>query len=320
MQFRRCDTLNLRNSGYFLVVVVVAGVVVAGHFLPGLDRTAVDTGIRNALHVITFGLSAAIMLILMRRSAMPGAALLTLGIVVAIGVLSEYLQSKTGKQFDPSDLARDVAGGILGVSSVLFLASAVKCKGRVSVYSRRMIGIALAAGLFVPLAFWASVIWQARAQFPTVISFDKEWESHLYFTVNADLEMITTAPADLVVPARAAELTLTRMGRSGLGVNVMAHNWSGYEFLAFDAAMIRGSRTSISLRLNDNKRFGLLGDEFIWRSWVEERPSTIRVPLKEISMEAGKENLDISDIRQFFLFARDKRARNILRVDNFRLE
>lgn len=318
-EFGISTTVNRRTLN-FVVVLVVATLIVAGHLLPGLDDTAIDAGIRNALHVIVFAMLAGLVFILFRGAGLVTRTVATFAVVIGAGVAAEFGQLVAGRQFSVVDLGRDVAGALLSTTALLVWRTSQTSPRRVWRVLAKSVSIILAVAILLPLGYWLSIIALGRSAAPSILSFDNDWDSHLFFTVNSDFQFANRHNADTGGNEQSAELTLSDMWRSGIGVNTLVHDWRSYEYLVFDAVMVSGPRTRISVRVNDKRRFGLLADEFISRAWVETTPGKIRIPLHRVSRQEGRADLDMSNIRQFFVFARNKRAGTVMRLDNFRLE
>lgn len=300
--------------------LAIAALVVAGHLLPGLDDTAIDLGIRNALHVIVFAMLSGFLFVLFQDYSVVRRVLASLAIVVGIGFVAEFAQLKAGRQFSVVDLARDAVGGGLCIASLLAWQLSEDANGAVRQFLARSSSILFATMILIPIGFWLSVIAMGRSASPSILSFDKAWEAHIYFTVNSEFASVAGDDVGVGGSDNAGDLTLSGMWRSGIGVNTLVRDWRKYQFLTFDAVMVSGPRTRISVRVNDKQRFGLLADEFISRAWVETTPGKISIPLQRVARQDGRPDLDMSDIRQFFVFARNKRAGTVLRLDNFRLE
>jgi hypothetical protein len=180
--------------------------------------------------------------------------------------------------------------------------------------------VLLGALIVTPLLYWPTVIGLNRSTFPRILSFDNWWESHLYDPINAEI----TVPVTIANwPARlgaAAEIHLSGWGRSGLGILPMVSNWSDYGYLAFFATMVKGPDTTVTIRINDGDRMHNFSDKFMATVTITNESVLFRIPLRELITEPGFRTMDLSDIQEIVIFARDNRAGTVMLLDEIRLE
>ena len=117
-----------------------------------------------------------------------------------------------------------------------------------------------------------------------------------------------------------AEVHLSRSSRSGIHILPMVSNWTEYEYLTFIAKMSKGPDTVVTVRVNDRERMQHYSDRFIVRIIVTSKADRVRIPLQEFVAEPGLRSMNLSDIREIVIFARDERDGTVLVLDEFRLE
>jgi hypothetical protein len=299
----------------------VSAAVVAGHFLPVLDNTEIENGIRNSLHIVVFAIFAILVFRSLDRLGTFAAITATLLVIAVVGSVSEFMQYLVGKRPDPIDIARDLSGAALGVLGwLLWRWSNVDNASELSRTVRRASSISTGTIIVVPFLYWLTVIVLSRSVFPTILSFDNWWDAHLYSPINAEI-FIPAVVADTPAAIGAvAEIHLSKRGRSGLSVLPMVSNWTAYEYLTFFAAMVRGPDTTVTVRINDGSRIHHFSNHFMARIVVTDEMALFRIPLKEITTESGLRTMDLSDIQEIVIFARDRRKGTVMLLDEIRLE
>jgi len=84
--------------------------------------------------------------------------------------------------------------------------------------------------------------------------------------------------------------------------------------------MVKGPETSVTVRINDESRKHHYADRFIARISVTEKPERIRIPIAKLIVEEGLPTIDVSDIQEIVIFARDNRDGSVMMLDDIRLE
>lgn len=309
--------MNVRT---ILGLLLLSAAVIASHALPGLDNSEIETGIRNGLHVLVFATFSAIVFESLNGPSMRTAIVATIIIVTIVGGLGELFQYSAGKRPDFFDFMRDLSGMALALGCrFLWRRSHID---DTSNRSRRVMqaGSALLGAMIVtPLLYWFIVIGLSRSTFPTILDFDNWWDKHLFYPVNADITF-PIAVSDWPMAARsAAEIRLSAWGRSGLAILPVVSNWTDYQYLTFVAAIIKGPDTTVTVRINDEERAHNLADRFIATITVTNEPDNFRIPLHEMIIEPGYPAMNLSDIQEIVIFARDKRSGTIMLLDEIRL-
>ena len=312
--------MDHRISRVFIVLLLLTAAVAAIHLMPGLDGSRVESEIRNALHVVGFAGVAAVVyeIIPFGRFAKITIAFL---VAVAAGIASEYLQRFTGHHSDLSDLYRDMAGaGIYLFAYLLWSWSSATKLGSESRFFLK--GLALLIGLlvFAPLVYWTGVFVVARAQSPIVLDFDSQFAPHHYFAINSEIALTEYQSDSGDSDAnRYADIVLSGWYRSGIAVQTAIFDWSEFNALVFEATIVSGQPTTLTVHINDYANIGHFVDVESGTVTVTASALEYRIPIHSVLGKTGRDE-DVADIRQVVLLARDRRVGTRMRIDNIRLE
>lgn len=297
-------------------ILLVSAAVIGGHLLPGLDNSRVEDGVRNGLHVVVFAAFAVIVFEYLKSSgiAIVIAVPVTIVAVGLIGGLSELMQNVAGRQLDVGDVVRDFAGASLGlVGRLLWRWSIDDRRSWITKLVSRSASVLVGFSIIAPLLFWLSIIGLGRMTSPVILDFGQWWNKYTYRPINAEI----IAPAGA---AGSAEIRLLKWRRSGLVISPMMTNWSDYEYLTITASMLRGPDTNVTVRINDSDRRNNWSDEFIASIIVDADTAMIRIPFRELIDEPGQPAMDLSDVQEVVIFARDRRRDTVMLIDDIRLE
>ncbi len=303
--------MNVRTSARILLLSFA---VVAAHLFPGLDNSLVESGVRNGLHLLVFAVLAVIVFENLKQNGILKAALFALGVVALIGGLSEFVQYLSGRSPDTMDVVRDLSGAALAlVARLLWHRASRNDSAGVVGPLLRSISSLLTILIVVPLLFWSSIIGLGKTASPVILDFDQWWNKYTFRPVNAEIVTPASRPG-------ALELQLLNWRRSGLIVSPMMTDWSDYQFLTITGVMQRGPATNVTVRINDGARKNIWTDEFIASVVVTPDGSTIRIPLVELMQEPGQPPMDLADIQEVVIFARDDRKDTVMLIEDIRLE
>lgn len=297
-------------------IVVVSIAVIGGHLLPGLDNSRVEDGVRNGLHVLVFAALAVFLFEKLKSAEVSTiiAAAITIAAVAAIGGLSELLQHLRGREPDTGDVMRDVSGAIMAlVGRTLWCRSRDEQKSRISILGLRAASGLVSLSIVVPLVFWLLIIGLGRTASPVILDFSEWWSEYLYRPLNA--QIVTSGNRE-----GAAEILLLKRRRSGVIISPMMTDWSGYEFLTITAGMLKGPDTNVTVRINDSAHRNSWANQFLAPIVVVSGLSRIRIPLGDLLDEPGQPSMNLTDIQEVGIFARDRGRDTILLIDDIRLE
>ena len=305
-----------RKVYFYFALLILAALAIAIHLLPGLDSSRLELGIRNGLHFILFAIVAA--LAYLTPSYPPaGRAIFALAVVIACAVTSEYLQDLSGSKADIYDIFRDIAGAsVMLVAMLVFSASNAARHGNIKRLALRAAAIIIAMLVTLPFSYWTVALLSERNLQPIVLDFDSRFAHYRFFPINADVILLGgTGNEDNLW----AELSLTKRGRSGLAVQTAAYDWSDKSVLVFDAEVVEGPTSELSVHINDKAHVGHFIDTESGMVSLSKGQREYRVPIRAVLREASRGDT-IDNIRQLVILARDKHSGARLRIDNVRLE
>jgi len=307
-------TLSSTKYRTLAAVLLISIAVIGGHLMPGLDNSRVEDGIRNGMHVVVFAAFAGIIFQFLKRSGIAIAAVTTILAAALVGALAESLQGFSGKALDVFDVARDLSGAALGLTASMLWHWSINDSG--SKFKQgvlRSLSVLLGLSVLTPAAFWLSIIVLGRMTSPVILDFDQWWNKYIFRPINA--EIVTP-----IGVTGSAEIELLKWRRSGLVISPMMTDWRDYEFLTITAGMASGPDTNVTVRINDSDRKNNWSDQFLASIVVDSTVSAIRIPLTELVDEPGYAAVDLSDIQELVIFARDRRRDTVLIIDDIRLE
>ena len=307
--------MTKRVFQFLALPVLLAGSVAAAHLIPAIDGSEVERNIRDSLHIIGFAAVAGLIFILVPLGRV-GKSLVAFAGAMVLGTLAEYGQLLAGFTFSQQDVVRDAISAALMIVGLLLWTTTISHGFRAIL---RVFACMLVTGVFAPFAYWSTAFLSERMKAPVVMDFEGRFAHYYYAVTNADMSLIMEPGADSATGNHAIELTLTRAQRSGVLISTAMHNWGDFTWLVFDARIVSGNDSVVSVHLNDYDSIGHLVDTQSGMVTVSGDGSSYRVPLHEIIKEAGRSD-DADDIRQVALFARSRHRGTVLRIDNLRLQ
>ena len=100
----------------------------------------------------------------------------------------------------------------------------------------------------------------------------------------------------------------------------MVSNWTNYEYLVFGIAIVKGPDMAITVRINDGKRMHRYADHFIVKIIATNEYKLVRIHLAEMVSESDLSDVDLTDIQELVIFARDKRNGSKMVLTDIHLE
>jgi len=221
---------------FFGLSVILAGAVAAAHLLPGFDSSHVDASLRNSFHFIGFAVVAAIVFEMAPGNQMR--RLMTVfPVVIALGFLSEVIQKRTGNAFDLADIFRDFVGAaVFIVGRLLWLLSSASGRSPGARFVLRLAASLSGLLLFVPLIYWSIALNSYQRRIPLIADFSNV----------QDKNMLTPIESRISVEhgVGVAMIEVARRGWSGVLVDTVVSDWSGYQYLVLRLKMTGAPETS----------------------------------------------------------------------------
>ena len=100
----------------------------------------------------------------------------------------------------------------------------------------------------------------------------------------------------------------------------MISDWSDYEYLTIEAAIVKGPDTSVTVRVFDEQGIRTFDERHVARLTILSEPVVYRLRLHDIVVKAKRRSLDLSDVQQIVIYARDRRDGTVMLLDEIRLE
>jgi hypothetical protein len=240
-------------------------------------------------------------------------AAFTLSAVVAIAAGTEFLQF-----LDPSrnpsigDFARDVAG------AVFVLAGTRLTEMRRWQIVQRLVGIAAAVGVMIPMALVLELYLQRNRAFPVVVAFDdSRWEREFLTVGGATL---IPKSASLSESNDMATLLLEPGLYPGFAMDEPYPDWQNYDRLVFTAIGDQRGPVAVTLRVHDRSHDGEFDDRFNQTIIIQRGLQEISVPLSDIRDGPVERTLDLSHVRGIALFAYQLDRSAVVQLGPFHLE
>ena len=302
---------------------MLSAAVVAGHLLTGFDHSEFEIGIRNALHILLFGIFALIIFESLKKLKVTTAIIVTVAIIAMVGGLAEFAQFRHGKQIDLSDIGRDLTGAVLCLGAwLLWRRSFANSDPRFRNNLYRVASALIVFLILSPLVYWLTVFQLSRSTFPVIVSFDHWWDKHLYSPVNSEISVSTGSPESLPDDKTVAAIHFSGTGRSGLTIRPVISNWSDYEYLTIEAAIFEGPNTFVTVRIFDEQGIRTFDERHVTRLTILRESTVYRILLSDIAIKANHRTLDLSDVKQLVIYVRKKSRRDgtVMLLDEIRLE
>lgn len=299
-------------------VLVLA--VVAAHLAPGLDGSFVASGLRDGLHVLGFAVVAVLIFELLPMGPLGRAAAAFL-LAMLLGVASEGLQQYAGRLFNPADLYRDAAGAGIGLLARVAWAVTQQAGNtrNLRVFGRATAALAVVL-LLAPLLYWWGVLMDYRHRMPVLADFDDPKDAGLVTPIQSAVEYLPTYVSEDGLLSGVAKVTLLKRAWSGILMDTVISDWSGYETLVVRVAMDGAPDTRINVELADGAHPGVRTQHLIGSKAVGPVMQEARFDLREIVSVAGRPALDRASITHVYLIGKHKGDAAALYLDEVWLE
>ena len=246
---------------------------------------------------------------------------LAAAITMGIGLASEIAQIPGPRDAQLKDLVVDALGifGAIGISASLD--SSVR--SIIPKWTRLMLPAAAAAALAiacVPTLWLGYALIQQKNAFPSLLTFERRWETAAFGQVPGHRPELVTAPADWpgdgTVVAHAVE-----RGRWGIFLSIHPlPDWRGYETLSF---LIASAGEEFSLDMCIRNKY-LKGEEarnqYCKSIKVGPEAREISIPYSEILAGSKSGTFDFSRVDAVVFSVAKPGAGNELLIDDIRLE
>ncbi|WP_373054562.1 VanZ family protein [Thioalkalivibrio sp.] len=296
---------------YWLSIPLLIGILPL--FFVDLDRWvgSVPPEVHALGHVAFFGLLAMVLMALplLRRQRFAFRAVLVLLIVLAAGIAVEVVQGFFGRTASMRDLALNLAGAMAGVS--LFARAGVQRHVLVGLAGALL--VAMLASPALDLADRAV----ARAQFPILAEFDTRLE-HRRWSNGQPSEAIARAGS------RSLRIDLAPGSWPSFGTHMQRSfgDWSGYGYLELSLFNPDDKPLRVGLSIRDREHFRAgrsYRNRYATRLELGWGWNDVRIPVAEIRDGPEERRLDLDQIAELAIFARDLEGPRVVFLDRVRL-
>jgi VanZ family protein len=291
---------SLKQSGFFILALTIAAVILLGYSLPGENRLIYS--LQDSGHFLIFTLLTLAVLWRYRKSQI-WLVLLLMSLVFLFGILIEAAQSL----IDRNPSLYDVLMDLLGVA-----AGGMVYAG----FIRRTLssGLTLVVVILLTLvAFYKPLYWlkvyQVRAdEFPRLMNPESFFASGLLEAKPEGEIRHLTLPDNGSIPLESGINTCIYVsllsGRwPGITIQEPEPNWRGYESLEVTIYSDQQDDLPLTLRINDQKHNNKYLDRYNRRLLVNPGYNRFSLPLREIEQAPKGRVMDMGNISGLKVFA-----------------
>lgn len=301
---------------YILSVLGVVFLFVGGpdYYSPRPYRVAWDVG-----HIALFFLWTYALILTWKgfaRKPFQMQFILILLIALFVGLSIEWAQSLFQRTFSIDDTVKNIVGG---AAAVVFLSPT-----RITLSRTRLRAIQIIVCLSLVLVTYPfvrvltdEVI--ARAQFPTLSSFETPFEMHRWQS-----RSVMAIDQETVKEGRASlKVSLTTERYSGAGLEHFPSDWRGYKYLHISIFNASREPLTIVVRVNDvqhRRSKQSYSDRFNRQFVLGYGWNDIDIPLEDIASAPKNRVMNLRSIRDIVIFASNLKAPKVIYVDDVRLK
>lgn len=234
-------------------------------------------------------------------------------ISLTVGILIEIVQPYFGRNRSAIDLYYDVVG--ICFSSIFYLRK--NSSPKKTLYSTLIFFVCLASA--IP-AFRLWLWWQIN-QSPTLLNFERNWESYSYsIDREVSLERIP-ATNELEKNNHIGEL---RFGIStaypGFSLDHPKTDWSTYKTLSWEISSKHDHIIKMNLRVHDRNHNQEYSDRFNYRFEVKPGLNKFKLSLKEIKTSPESRIMEMDKIQNIKFFLTKPKVSTTIYIDNVQLQ
>lgn len=214
---------------------------------------------------------------------------------ITIGLVVEFIQLYTGRSFSLNDVFLNVVGTVAGIT--LFTGWR-KYQSRKVVWLLRVLVIILFAVISREAVIYSLDAWQARQEFPSLLSLKYPFEMTRLSGPRVKLGVMhfeeQPVAEVLFLPAKFSTLTLDHFPR----------DWSSYRTLRMELYNDSDDRFGLYVRVHDIKHFprSLYSDRFNATYLLQPGWNSILISLDSIRNAPRSRSMDMKNIHQLMLF------------------
>jgi hypothetical protein len=294
---------------FLLALALLSTLVVAE--TPGNTRLWAE--IFNAGHAPLFGVVAVITLILsanILRSHFKHHMdhyIFSLFSCAVFGVVTELIQGQIGRDADPYDVLRDVAGAAAFLLAMATLDPAFKTRRLFSRLIARL-SLRIVAALILVSTSTSAIIWCAAyferdRRFPVLCEYDSYLSNLFLIPEYAAVSAVNPPQGWVGDPvSKIGKLTFDLSTYPGLTFNEPYPDWTGYSFMSFDVFSPLGNSARLSVRVHDIHHNWDINDRFTKTFEIEPGINHISISMEDIRNAPVGRKMDMAAIRQIIIF------------------
>lgn len=276
--------------------------------------------LQNTGHTILFALmTLAFMSIL--QVVLPAAAdkvmiryAITFAVVAIVAVLTELSQQLTHREPSLIDMARDMAGVLIGLGLYAYIDPGVMARCKRHCHVLKIVTLILSACLLAvslfPLLHLAFAYVQRNQAFPVVIDFQAAWPKPFLHINQAVLTQIDAADFLAInqnrsVQQQVTKLQLKRGKYPGISIIEPYPDWSAYNTLILELYSPQAHAFGLVLRIHDSQHNQSYSDRFNQRLTVKPGNNRFRIPLLAVEQAPASRDMSMMHISNLMFFAVD---------------
>ena len=299
-----------------LLLVVIAGLLLALHFYHPPQRGLWTQIFFNSLHVPVFGLIAVCLYAgTPKRYSSLTRAIIAMALTGFLGALSEVAQVFTSRDASLHDLVADASGA----AGFLFVILAVSHSGPGSSKRRGLYflsGVLILGWSLFPLGKVTAGYLKRNNIVPVLVQFDSPLLHQFVRRQNLELEILHMPPGQ----GRMAAVTFGSGRWPGVAFHDLWPDWRGYSTLIIKISFDEATPLELNIRVHDrdhnNEHTDRYNNTFTLQPGVQE----LGISLNTIEKAPRDRLMDMSQIAEIILFGRASDAGRTFRIQEIRLE
>lgn len=301
----------------------LCAVTLAQALLPANEQTLLLGAVFDAGHVPLFAVVALVALWILQTSIRrEGPArlqnyLLALGLVVLLGLGTEFLQIFAARDAGLGDFGRDlIGGGAALVAALAFDRRTWAAPAFVRVLLTLGAAVVAVSGM-APSLFVYRDYGLRDAAFPSICGFDDPWEMRFVHGNNAVLSRVDPPAGWDEARGKVGRLDLGNAPYPGLGMREPYPDWTGYEALEF--SVWAEQPHELVLRVHDFAHDQSYTDRFNRTLVLQPGANRFHIALEDIAEGPRDRRLDLQEIAGLAVFADRPAEPFTVWLDDFRL-
>jgi hypothetical protein len=244
---------------------------------------------------------------------------------ILLTLVSELVQYFGPRDASLGDLLRDVAGCCCALAFTSTIDSRLSGTALHTRPGRKWILRIASVGLVLlflfPIPAMINAYHQRERSFPSISSFESDWERKFMSWVGSNYEITSPPPEwQAATGTKAVRVTFTYTKYPRMVVDEPISDWREYRFFVFDLYSEMEQVVPLVLRVDDMAHNEAYSDRFNRRLDIGPGAHTIRIPLEEIRLAPESREMRMDAIRWIVFFVIDPAEAVTLWVDNIHLE